>query len=72
MGSISGERKAGGSNTLKSRRVFGHNVKGACARPSDVTVRDLLGNEEFLEAVLKFLGSTGVGPIKERVVLDGG
>ena len=31
---------------------------------------DFLGNETFTEDVLEFLGNTGVGAIKEGVVLD--
>ena len=41
-------------------------MRKACVRPSGMTVRDLLGNEAFSEAVL---GNTGVGAAK---ILDKG
>ena len=54
-GSLSGERKEGSKDPLKSRRGLGY-VRKACMRSSNVTVGDLLGNEIFAEAVLGFLG----------------
>ena len=37
-------------------------------RPSNTTVRDLLGNEVFTEAVLAYWRDTQVGIIKEGVL----
>ena len=49
MGKISGERDGHGREKgrviSKSRKGFGHDVRGANAGPSNTTARDLLGNE---------------------------
>lgn len=45
--------------SLKDRKGFGY-----------MTIRDLLGNELFTVAVLRFLRSTDEGTVKEGVVLD--
>ena len=39
-------------------------------RPGNTSVRELLGDGRFVEAVLKFLKCTGVGRVKQGVMLD--
>ena len=54
MGSISGDRDGcedgKGSGAFKSRKGFGYDIRESQARPN-TTIRDLLGNEKFTEAV---------------------
>lgn len=52
---------------LKSRKGFGYCVRKACRGPSNVTIKNPLGNEVFTEAVL---GNTGVGTAGEGIVID--
>lgn len=60
------------ANPPKNRKSFGHDVRKAKRRPSNVTNRDLLGNWIFTGAVLEGLGNPGVETIKEGMVLDKG
>ena len=53
---------------LKSRKGFGYNVRQARARPSNTSVRELLSNEQYTDANLKFLGDRRVGEVKEGVI----
>ena len=46
---------------FKSRRGFGYQVRQARARPSNTSVRELLSDDRFTEAVLDFLRNTKVG-----------
>lgn len=48
----------------KSRRGSGYRVRQARARPSNTSIRELLTDERYTEAVLRFLVSTGVSKIK--------
>ena len=60
-----GPGKGGGiEGMLKSRNGFGYRVRRARVRPS-TTVRDLLADERFTDAVL---GNTRVGMVKEGVL----
>ena len=72
MGKISGKRKDAGEERdggpYKSRRGFGFHVRQARARPSNTTVRELLSNSRYTNAVLDFLGKTRVGEVKEGVI----
>ena len=67
VGMISGRRE-GGDSPFKSRRGFGFHVKQARARPSNTTVRELLSSDRYTEAVLRFLGTTRVGEVREGVI----
>ena len=70
VGNISGkrDREEGRDRPFKSRRCFGFHVRQARARPNNTTVRELLSNDRYTEAVLEFLGSTRVGEVKAGVI----
>ena len=70
VGRLSGKKgaKEGMGEPFKSRRGFGFQVKQARARPSNTTVRELLSNNRYTEAVLVFLRKTRVGEIKDGVI----
>ena len=67
---ISGKknREEGIDRPFKSRKGFGYHVQQARARPSNITIRGLLSDERYTEAVLRFLGSTRVGEVKAGVI----
>ena len=70
VGEISGAGTNGGENRgvyeiYKGRKGFCFGVAKRKRRP----VRDLLSDERFTEAVLKFLEETGVGKVKQGVEL---
>ena len=67
VGRISGKREDGGG-PLRSRKGFGFHVRQARARPSNTTVRELLSNVRYTEAVLEFLEKTRVGEVKEGII----
>lgn len=46
----------------------GYGAKGGKAGPGNTTIRDLLADEMFTEAVVEFLGSTKVGEVKDGIV----
>ena len=64
VGEASGKRD-GSRDPFKSRRGIGLRVRQARARPSNTSVRDLMSDDRFMEAVLAFIGSTRVGEMKE-------
>ena len=72
MGRISGRRKEGSNvrdeGPFRSKRGFGYHVREARARPSNTTIRELLSNERYTDAVLDFLSKTRVGEVKEGVM----
>ena len=70
VGRISGKREAekGMDEPFKSRKGFGFHVKQAIASPSNTTVRELLTNNRYTEAVLDFLEKTRVGEVKDGVI----
>ena len=72
MGKASGRRGEGKDDRdggpFKSRKGFGFRVRQARARPSNTTVRELLSNNRYTDAVLDFLGKTRVGEVKEGVI----
>ena len=74
VGKISGRRKEGKDDRdggpLKSRRGFGFCVRQARARPKNTTVKELLSNSRYAEAVLDFLGKTRVGEVREGVICE--
>ena len=55
---------------FKSRKGFGFHVKQARARPSNTTIRELLSDSRYTEAVLDFLGRTKVGEARKGVILN--
>ena len=67
MGELSGKREHG-RNRLRSRKSFGYGVRQSRARPSNTTVRDLLSNERYTEAVLRFLKETRMEEVKEEII----
>ena len=67
VGRISGRREEG-EGPFRSRKGFGFHVRQARARPSNTTVRELLSNDRYTDAVLNFLGQTRVGEVKEGVI----
>ena len=67
VGRISGKREEG-NGPFRSRKGFGFHVRQARARPSNTTVRKLLSDSRYTEAVLEFLGKTRVGEVKELFV----
>ena len=67
VGRISGRREEG-DGPFKSRRGPGPHAGQARARPSNTTVRELLSNSRYTDAVLRFLGGTRVGEVREGVI----
>ena len=67
VGGISGKREDR-DGPFKSRRGFGFHVRQERARPSNTSVRELLSDSRYTEAVLVFLGKTRVGEVKEGVI----
>ena len=61
-------RKEQTEDRFKSRKGFGYRVRQARARPSNTSVRELLSNERYTDAVLKFLRDSKVGKFKEDVI----
>ena len=53
---------------FRSRKGFGLHVRQARARPSNTTIRELLSNSKYSDAVLEFLRRTRVGEVKEGVI----
>ena len=49
---------------FKSRKGFGYRVRQARARPSNTSIRDLLSDDRYTEAVLEFLETTRVGEVR--------
>ena len=58
----------GAGRPFRSRKGFGFHVRQARARPSNTTVRELLSNSRYTEAVLVFLEETRVGEVKDNVI----
>ena len=56
------------TTAYKSRKGFGFHVRQARARPSNVTVRELLSDGRYTGAVLDFLEKTKVGEVKAGVI----
>ena len=62
-----GEASGGREQTnepFKSRKGFGYKVRQARARPRNTSVRDLLSDDRYTEAVLRFLEGMKVGEVK--------
>lgn len=55
--------------SLQSRKGFGFRVRQAKARPRNTSIRDLLSDGRYTEAVLAFLGATRVEEVQERPYL---
>ena len=68
VGEASGKRTEGRGNVLKSRRGFDLQVRQARARPRNTSIRDLLLDGRYTEAVLVFLRAIPVGEVKEGVI----
>ena len=58
----------GRDRPFRSRKGFGFHVRQARARPSNTTIRELLSDDRYTEAVLDFLERTRVGEVKEGVI----
>lgn len=76
VGEISGRR--GGEDTpVKSRKGFGYQVHTSRARPDNTSIREVMADDRYVEAVLDILRETGVGRVAVGVDLkrtrgDGG
>ena len=69
VGRISGKKEVKDEKEpFKSRKGFGFHVRQARARPSNTTVRELLSDSRYTEAVLEFLRRTRAGEVKEGVI----
>ena len=66
-GKASGRREQS-DEPFKGRKGFGYRVRQARARPSNTSVRELLSNDRYTEAVLGFLRNTRVGEVKAGVI----
>ena len=69
VGKISGRRR-GSDGPFKSRKGFGFHVRQARARPSNTTVRELLSNSRYTEAVLSFLKNTRVERLRRELFVN--
>ena len=67
VGKASGERELT-RDPFKSRKGFGFRVRQARVRPSNTSIRDLLSNSRYTEAVLRFLEETKVGEVKAGAI----
>ena len=67
VGRLSGRREQT-EDPLKCRKGFGYGVRQARARPSNTSARELLSNEQYTDAVPRFLEDTRVGEVKEGVI----
>lgn len=68
VGGISGDIRVGtGGEIYKGRKGFCFGMDRKVVRPGNTSVRKLLGDERFVEAVLE---CTGVGRVKQGVMLD--
>lgn len=66
-GEASGGREVT-ENPFKSRKGFGFWVRQARDKPSNTSIRDLLSDDRYTEAVLAFLETTGAGKAKEGII----
>ena len=78
VGSISGKRKPRKQegekqygHSPRSKRGFGYDVWEAKARPSNTTVRELMGNDAYAEPILSFPRETDVRKVKAGVLERG-
>jgi hypothetical protein len=69
VGKISGRRQEG-DGPFKSRKGFGFHVRQARARPSNTTVRELLSNDRYTEAVLDFWERRGWGRSRRELFVN--
>ena len=70
VGNILGKRTRGGEGVgtyPEEQERFRYNIRGAEARPSNTTVRELMGSGAYTEAVF-FLRATDVGKVKAGVL----
>ena len=71
VGEISGSiRDTSQGEIYKGRKGFCFGMDKKAVRPGNTSVRKLLSEERFVEAVLDFLECTGVGRVKQGVMLD--
>ena len=73
VGEISGEGRKGPDRTFfrRRRKGFGFVSHRFRVGPGNCTVRELLCEPLYMDAVLRFLESTGVGKIKKGVTVRG-
>ena len=60
------ERREG--HVLKGKKGFGYGVRKGNKGPGNTTIRELLGDERYTEAVVEFLRVTKVGQVKEGMI----
>lgn len=58
-----------GGEIYKGRKGFCFGMSKKASRPGNISVRKLLSDDRFVESVLKFLECTGVGKVKQGVML---
>ena len=56
---------------LGERKGFGYGTRKSNARPSNTSIKVLLGKEEYADAVLAFLRDAKVGIVKEGALHKG-
>ena len=67
VGAASGGRSGIGGSQHMGRKGFGYRVREARARPSNTSIRNLLSDDRYTEAVWSFLGAT-IGKVWEGVI----
>ena len=73
VGEILGsDKKVAGGGVYKGRKGFCIGMNKGVAGPGNTSVKKLLSDGRFVEAVLKFLGNTGVWKVKQGVLLRNG
>ena len=55
-------------NVYKGKKGFCFGMDMKVARPGNFSVGKLMSDTRFTEVILRFLGSTGVGKVKEGVL----
>ena len=67
VGKATGRRETT-EDPFKSRKGFDYRVRQARASPSNTSIRDLLSNSRYADAVLEYLEATKVGEVKAGVI----
>lgn len=68
VGEASRGRAQASEDRFRGTRGFGYRVRQARERLSNTSIRGLLSDDRYTEAVLGFLGATRVGEVKTGVI----
>ena len=68
VGDASGGRGSG--DPPRSRRGFGYRVRQARPRPSNTSIRDLLSNDRYTEAVLDYWRQRRWGRLRKKLFVE--